>query len=227
MHRWIKIRQWMKRTEMFWGAFGKQRESKLMWRRVADCSRHDFLYRVFLTIYTVCLYQQYNMMANQTKLLSGRLYFGLTITNTSIWTTLPMLPRTSSVCISFQAHTSLKYWYHSTTVADDTPRWSIVSHSQSHLPRSKWDQASCILCIGTWVLWKKVPVINDARVQHRGHRNMKPVISAFFLMRLWSQPHGWWRQVSSQQTIVLHPCRHSLISSSNYVSEARRRSRMD
>ena len=31
------------RTEMFWGAFGKQRESKLMWRRVADCSRHDFL----------------------------------------------------------------------------------------------------------------------------------------------------------------------------------------
>jgi len=28
---------------MFWGAFGKQRESKLMWRRVADCSRHDFL----------------------------------------------------------------------------------------------------------------------------------------------------------------------------------------
>jgi len=29
---------------MFWGAFGKQRESRLMRRRVADCSRHDFLW---------------------------------------------------------------------------------------------------------------------------------------------------------------------------------------
>ena len=44
MHRWIKVKPWINvRTEMFWGAFGKQRESKLMWRRVADCSRHDFL----------------------------------------------------------------------------------------------------------------------------------------------------------------------------------------
>jgi len=125
----------------------------------------------------------------------------------------PTPPRTSGVCISFQVQTSLKYWYYCITIADDTPRWSIVFRQ----PRSKWEQASCELvngccqrkCRSSVTPWYDIPGTTTYEACNRRFLLDETVVSA-----TWLAPH----LSSQQETVVMHPLCHSLVSSSNYIS---------
>jgi len=102
----------------------------------------------------------------------------------------------------------------SPTTHQDDP---LCSGSRSHLPRSKWEQASCELvdgccqrkCRSSVTPWYDIPGTTTYEACNRRFLLDETVVSA-----TWLAPH----LSSQQETVVMHPLCHSLVSSSNYIS---------
>jgi len=166
------------------------------------CSVLLFAVRAALTISSIFDVPLFSLRVIDAGLRCPRLYFGLTITDSSIWTTA-------------------RYTYPWNT--DNTVPLSSTTHqydpscpgSRSHLSRSEWDQAS--LCISTWVWSKKVlrssmtsrydiPGTGTAEHEASDRRFLldETVLSATRLA-----PH-----LSSQETVFLLGCFHFVTASS-------------
>ena len=139
-----------------------------------------------------------------------RWYFERTITDSSIWTMVPTPPSTRDTCRSFQEQMSRKYWYHCTTVAEDTPTCPVtlvmlVSHDQ------KYSSARCFDRQVLTVQYRPgrqrlLSTATRTEKDEAGHRSFLADLIELPTVRLALN-------MRSQHAVPLHPRRHCLVAS--------------